>query len=60
MLGITAKTVETYRARIMGKIGAHSVVDLVHYAIDLGLIDIEASERPTYEPLPVGNTPVQK
>jgi len=56
MLGITAKTVETYRARIMRKVGAHSVVDLVHYAIDLGLIDIEASERPSHEPSPVGNS----
>ena len=60
MLGITAKTVETYRTRVMRKIGAHSVVDLVHYAIDLGLIDTETSARPSHEPPPVGIIPVQK
>jgi hypothetical protein len=60
MLRITPKTAETYRTRIMRKLGAHSVVALVYYAIDLGLIDIEASARPTDEPSPVGNILMQK
>ena len=32
-LGITAKTVETHRAAVMRKLDAHSVVDLVRYAM---------------------------
>lgn len=33
LLGITPKTVETHRATIMRKIDAHSVVDIVRYAL---------------------------
>jgi len=32
-LGITIRTVETHRARIMLKLGLHSLAELVHYAI---------------------------
>lgn len=32
-LGITARTVETHRARIMLKLGVHSLAELIHYAI---------------------------
>jgi len=32
-LGITARTVETHRAKIMRKLGLHSITELVHYAI---------------------------
>jgi DNA-binding NarL/FixJ family response regulator len=32
-LGITLRTVETHRARIMLKLGLHSLVELIHYAI---------------------------
>jgi DNA-binding NarL/FixJ family response regulator len=32
-LGITLRTVETHRARIMVKLGLHSLVELIHYAI---------------------------
>jgi len=32
-LGITIRTVETHRARIMFKLGLHSLAELVHYAI---------------------------
>jgi DNA-binding NarL/FixJ family response regulator len=32
-LGITVRTVETHRARIMMKMGFHSLTDLIHYAI---------------------------
>ncbi len=33
LLGITPKTVETHRATVMRKIDAHSVVDIVRYAV---------------------------
>lgn len=42
-LGITPKTAETHRTRIMRKLELHSVVDLVHYAIRHGLIEIDWS-----------------
>ncbi len=32
-LGITIRTVETHRGRIMMKMGFHSLTDLIHYAI---------------------------
>lgn len=32
-LGITVRTVETHRAKIMLKLGLHSLTDLIHYAI---------------------------
>jgi len=32
-LGITVRTVETHRAKIMNKLGLHSVAELTHYAI---------------------------
>ena len=32
-LGITVRTVETHRAKIMLKLGFHSLADLIHYAI---------------------------
>jgi DNA-binding NarL/FixJ family response regulator len=32
-LGITTRTVETHRARIMHKLGLHSLAELIHYAI---------------------------
>jgi DNA-binding NarL/FixJ family response regulator len=37
ILGISVKTVETHRGNAMRKLGVHSVVDLVHYAIRSGL-----------------------
>jgi NO-binding membrane sensor protein with MHYT domain/DNA-binding CsgD family transcriptional regulator len=33
MLGITVRTVETHRAKIMLKLGVHSIAELIHYAI---------------------------
>lgn len=38
VLGISVRTVETHRARIMRKLGAHSIGDLVRHAIRKGLI----------------------
>ena len=38
-LGITTKTVETHRARIMAKLELHSMSDLVRYAIRNRVID---------------------
>jgi DNA-binding NarL/FixJ family response regulator len=38
LLGISARTAETHRARIMGKLDIHDVPGLVRYAIRQGLI----------------------
>lgn len=37
-LSISAKTVDTYRQRIMEKLDLHHRADLVHYALDRGLL----------------------
>jgi DNA-binding NarL/FixJ family response regulator len=39
ILGISVKTVETHRAKIMQKLRLESTVELVHYAIRNGLVD---------------------
>ena len=38
-LGIGLKTVETHRMNLMAKLGLHSVVDLVRYAIRNGIVN---------------------
>ena len=38
-LFISVKTVDTHRTRILQKLGAHTAVDLVRYAIKIGLIE---------------------
>ena len=42
-LGISAKTVQTYRARIMDKLSVKTTVDLVLYAVDHGLVPQRAA-----------------
>jgi DNA-binding NarL/FixJ family response regulator len=37
-LGITVRTVETHRAKIMRKLGLHSITQLLHYAIRKGIL----------------------
>jgi DNA-binding NarL/FixJ family response regulator len=44
-LGISVRTVETHRARIMLKLGARSIADLVHYAIANRLVSAGANGR---------------
>lgn len=39
-LGVSVKTIETHRAAVMRKLGVHSVVDLVHYALRNKIISI--------------------
>lgn len=41
-LGVSVKTVETHRARIMDKLDIHAVTGLVHYAIRRGLVSVQA------------------
>jgi len=41
-LGVSAKTVETHRRRIMEKLGRHSVAELTKYAVSQGLTSLEA------------------
>lgn len=38
LLGITVRTAETHRSKIMLKLGLHSLADLIHYAIRQGLV----------------------
>lgn len=40
-LNISAKTVETHRAQLMDRLDIHSIVGLVRYAINNGLIQLE-------------------
>jgi len=39
LLGISPKTAETHRARVMGKLGLHSVGELVRYAVRNRIIE---------------------
>lgn len=41
MLCISPKTVENHRTNIMQKLGLHSTIELVRYAVKIGLIDVE-------------------
>jgi two-component system response regulator NreC len=40
-LALSAKTVETYKARVMEKLGLRSRVDLVRYALRHGLLSLD-------------------
>jgi two-component system, NarL family, response regulator NreC len=42
---VSAKTVETYRARLLEKLGLRTRSDLVTYAVNTGLLNTEALER---------------
>jgi DNA-binding NarL/FixJ family response regulator len=53
-LFISVKTVETHRATIMRKLGARSVVDLVHYAMRHQLVHLKGLGGPS----PGSQTPV--
>jgi DNA-binding CsgD family transcriptional regulator len=37
LLGISVRTVETHRAKIMAKLGLHSIAELIHYAMRHGI-----------------------
>ena len=41
-LKITVRTVETHRAKIMLKLGLHSLVELIHYAMRRGIATVPA------------------
>ena len=40
-LGISAKTIDNHRTNLMRKVGAHSVADLLSYALREGLLDAD-------------------
>ena len=40
-LGITVRTVETHRAKIMLKLGLHSLAELIHYAMRHGIATLQ-------------------
>ena len=39
IMDLSPRTVDTYRERLMKKLQAHSVADLVRYALKAGLVD---------------------
>jgi two-component system response regulator NreC len=41
LLGITVRTVETHRAKIMLKLGLHSLTELIHYAMRQGIAKVQ-------------------
>jgi two-component system response regulator NreC len=41
LLGITVRTVETHRAKIMLKLGLHSLAELIHYAMRHGIATVQ-------------------
>jgi DNA-binding NarL/FixJ family response regulator len=45
VLGITVRTVETHRARIMLKLGLHSLAELIRYAIRHNLVERPSSSQ---------------
>jgi len=42
LLGISVRTVETHRAKIMLKLGLHSLAELIHYALRHGVVSARA------------------
>jgi len=44
-LGITIRTVETHRAKIMRKLGLHSITELIHYAVRNQIVSIPSSKE---------------
>jgi DNA-binding NarL/FixJ family response regulator len=42
-LGITVRTVETHRAKIMLKLGLHSLAELIHYAIRNKIVSVPSA-----------------
>jgi DNA-binding NarL/FixJ family response regulator len=47
-LGITVRTVETHRARIMHKLGLHSLAELIHYALRQRIFAAPSSTDQSY------------
>ena len=43
-LGITVRTVETHRAKIMFRLGLHSLAELMHYAMRHGLATVQGDQ----------------
>jgi len=43
LLGITVRTVETHRAKIMLKLGLHSLAEVIHYAMRHGIVSARGS-----------------
>lgn len=48
-LGISARTVETYRASVMRKLNLHSQTDLIRYALQRGILPLGDEFRGTEE-----------
>lgn len=52
LLNLSVKTAETHRSNIMGKLGLHSVSELVLYAVRNNIVQAVASEASSETPLP--------
>jgi len=46
LLDISIKTVDFHRARIMTRLGAHSIAELVRIAVEQGLLPASTSDAP--------------
>jgi DNA-binding NarL/FixJ family response regulator len=40
LLNVSVKTVDFHRGRIMGKLGAHNVAELIRYAVQAGMVGV--------------------
>jgi two-component system, NarL family, nitrate/nitrite response regulator NarL len=52
LLGVSVRTVEKHRERIMNKLGLHSVVDLTKYAIANQMVHVTSATADRPDPLP--------
>ena len=46
VIGVKPSTIDTYRSRIMTKLGVRGVPALVRLAVRFGLIDLRSNDRP--------------
>lgn len=49
-LGISVRTAETHRSRLMHKLGSHTQADLIRYAIRRGIILLDSKTEGKFEP----------
>jgi len=49
-LGISVRTAETHRSRLMHKLGAHTQADLIRYALKRGIILLDTKADGKSEP----------
>jgi DNA-binding NarL/FixJ family response regulator len=60
ILGISARTAETHRARLMRKLNIHEIAGLVRYAIAQGLTAVERPLEPSAPGPPAARSPAER